>query len=79
MWVWEVPRDNHASYLFCPPDDDALGRLKALLGSPDFSRMAFLENTGLHAPLGFGGRVMHTGPVAAWWERVQARMEAMRR
>ena len=78
-WVWEVPRENHASYLFLPPGPAALAELKALLGSPTFRRQAFLDAPGQHAAVGFGGRVMHTGSVGEWWQRLVGRLGKMRR
>lgn len=75
-YAWETVKDDHATYLFRPPDTGALHRMLAWTQRPGASRRELLADRDLQAELGFVRRVMHRAAegeqLGRWWARLCA-------
>lgn len=73
-WVYEVSREDNASYVFLPESEEVLAEVQRTLSDVGFGRERFLRDEAARARTGFVARVLHTGPLDGWWGRLCARV-----
>ncbi len=75
-FAWETVTDDHATYLFRPPDDVTRDRMLAWTQDPTSRRRELLDDEPLQSELGYVRRVLHLDegddPLGSWWRRLCA-------